>query len=362
MPKARKVRGRWVVDFRDANNKRRRLTVKPNTRKEAYRFLRQVQDDAARGRVFDDPQLGHYASNWLTEKKATVKPGTWANYRAQVVRLCVYLGERRLSELRRPALVDFRETLMEAESELSPRTVNICMMVLGGILQRALQDGLIQSNPARLIPRLPEASREMDFLTHEEIPAVLDAAAEVSPEAHTLILAAIFTGLRRGELLALRWQDIDFKAESVRVVRSWRGGVFSEPKTRGSRRTVNLSPPLLTDLKAHRMRSGNPSGPVLVFQQDGRPLDPTSVTKRLWPRVLRSAGLRESLRFHDLRHTFAALLIHQGESPEYVKRQMGHSSIVVTMDSYGHIFPSEGKAAAAKLGQVARRSGHKSGT
>lgn len=360
MPSVRKIRGRWGIDFRDASGKRRREVVEPNTFKNAHDELRERLDKVARGRVYDDPKFGKFASNWLKRKRVLLRPGTVSSYKAQVVRLCVYLGEKRLSELHYPAIESFRDDLMEAET-LSPRTVNACLTILGTILQDARRAGLILDNPVRLLRGLPVQKKEMDFLTHREIPQFLDGAGCVSDLYRTLAFAAIFTGLRRGELLALRWQDIDFQEGKLRVRRSWKDGTFQEPKSVAGKRTVHLPPQLVTELKTHRLRSGNPPGGALVFQQESRPLPLAAVSRNWLNRSLRACGLRESLRFHDLRHTFAALLIHQGESPKYVQNQMGHSSIVVTLDNYGHIFPDEGKAAAAKLGELFS-SGHKSGT
>ncbi|GJM43229.1 MAG: hypothetical protein DHS20C21_00710 [Gemmatimonadota bacterium] len=158
----------------------------------------------------------------------------------------------------------------------------------------------------------------------------------------------VLTGMRRGELLGLQWGDVDWANERLFVRRALYGGEVSELKSRRSYRAVFMSPTLVATLRAHRVASP-PSELDLVFcNSHGRALDPDDMIKRGFMPALRRAGLRR-LRFHDLRHTFASLLIHQGENVKLIQEQLGHASITVTIDRYGHLLPGAGESAAAKL-------------
>jgi integrase len=167
--------------------------------------------------------------------------------------------------------------------------------------------------------------------------------------------------MRRGELLALQWGDIDwhdsqiyvrrslyFEAHRTEKKRKWR---FITPKSKSSIRTINMSPTLALELKKYKL--AHPAGPLdLVFAQEGgSPLEPDNLVKREFSPALRRAGLRR-LPFHSLRHSFTALLIAQGENIKYIQSQLGHASIQTTLDRYGHLLPATHKEAGQRLDQT----------
>jgi integrase len=182
----------------------------------------------------------------------------------------------------------------------------------------------------------------MVVLTPPEIRRLLDAADE---PVRMLILCAVLTGMRRGELLGLRWEDVDLEGHRI-FVRSalWRGK-FVTPKSRRSRRTIDLAPTLRATLARLSSRF---QGGLVFCNADGSPIDPDNFARRDWARVLRRAELRR-IRFHDLRHTYASLLIAQGAHPKYIQAQLGHASIQTTLDRYGHLMPDAHAAEARKL-------------
>jgi len=164
-----------------------------------------------------------------------------------------------------------------------------------------------------------------------------------APRYYPILLCALRTGLRQGELLALQWGDLDFRSRFILVQRNYSRGRICTPKNGESRR-VDMSLELsqtLKDLSTERQLEAAANGekalPEWVFTSEtGDLLDPDNLRKRVFTGLLKRAELRR-VRFHDLRHTFASLLLQQGESPVYVKEQMGHSSIQVTVDLYGHL-------------------------
>jgi integrase len=182
----------------------------------------------------------------------------------------------------------------------------------------------------------------MVVLTPPEIRRLLDAADE---PVRMLILCAVLTGMRRGELLGLRWEDVDLEGHRIFVRRALWRGKFVTPKSRRSRRTIDLAPTLRATLARLSSRF---QGGLVFCNADGSPIDPDNFAHRDWARVLRRAELRR-IRFHDLRHTYASLLIAQGAHPKYIQAQLGHASIQTTLDRYGHLMPDAHAAEARKL-------------
>lgn len=197
----------------------------------------------------------------------------------------------------------------------------------------------------------------MDFLNPEEIRLLL----EHSPEPDkTIFLIAILTGMRKGEVLALQWGDVDWNSDTIYVRRSLRFKMrknidtedrrwwFDSPKTKYSTRAIIMSPHLKEALENHRFnqtvefaqkdKGKKPlNADELIFTNDaGCPVDPDNIIKRKFHPALERAGLRK-IRFHDLRHTFASLLIDQGENIKFIQSQLGHASIQTTLDRYGHL-------------------------
>jgi integrase len=246
---------------------------------------------------------------------------------------------------------------------LSPRTVAYLRGVLRGALGHAERSGLVERNVARLArpPRIPR--RQVDPLTAEEARTFLDAIRGDRLEA--LYLVAIGVGLRQGEILGLRWPDVDLAAGTLTVrhalARVDGHLLLDEPKSMTSRRVVPLPGFVRVALVAHRARQVTEIRPGhaeieplfadLVFTTThGTPLDGISVTRR-FQRVLKTAGLRRQ-RFHDLRHACASLLLAQGVPARVVMETLGHSAISLTLDTYSHVHPSVSREAANRMDKV----------
>ncbi len=217
-----------------------------------------------------------------------------------------------------------------------------------------MEDELLDRNPAEKLGRFTKVDAEQKVkasaMSRDEAARFLKTAEEAYPNFYPLFLTALRAGLRRGELVALKWGDIQFGAGEddpnryILVQRNWVYGSFTSPKSKKSRR-VDLSRQLrrvLLELRDKRLLGAFLSGrsslsDELVFPSEtGTVLQPENLYHRYFLPCLESAGLRR-FRFHDLRHTFGSLLIQDGASLAYVKEQMGHSSIQITVDTYGHL-------------------------
>ena len=227
-------------------------------------------------------------------------------------------------------------------------------------IRPCLSAATIHMNPAlkpgKFLPRISKR-KGINPLTRDEVATLLATVKMHAPRYYPLFLCAVRTGLRQGELLALQWGDLDFRSRFILVQRNYSRGRISTPKNGESRR-VDMSLELsqtLKDLSTERQLEAAANDKKLsewVFNSEtGGLLDPDNLRKRVFAGLLKSADPRR-VRFHDLRHTFASLLLQQAESPVYVKEQMGHSSIQVTVDLYGHLIPGGNKQAVDRLDQA----------
>jgi integrase len=357
--KIRKKGGKWYV-FINFNGRRKAKCVGSN-RQIAETIKRQLEAKLALGELgfmmeTDEPTFEQYANRWLDEyAKVELKPSTTASY-SQLLRLFVLpkFGASRLKAIRRDQVKAWLAE-MSGSGRLSRNTLRLMLSTLRVILNHAVEDGLLSHNPADKLgkfTRTEKAKREAAAMTREEASSFLTAVQELFPEQYPLFLVALRTGLRRGELVALQWGDIQFGVGEddpnryILVQRNYVHGRFTTPKSKKSRR-VDMSKQLrrvLLEIRDQRLLGAYAKGrPSIADEQvfpskAGTVLDPDNLNHYYFQPALTKAGLRK-FRFHDLRHTFGSLLIQDGASLAYVKEQMGHSSIQVTADVYGHLVP-----------------------
>jgi integrase len=299
------------------------------------------------------------AAEWLAAARAGVvrtrsgepyKPSAIRGYEATLRRTILpELGHLRLSVLTRTQIQGLIDRLVARH--LAPSTVANAILPLRAIYRRAVDRETIAVNPTERLA-LPKDRASRDRVAG---PREVDALLRVLPEHHRVLWAtAVYTGLRRGELQALRWNCVDLDAGILRVDRSWdRVAGLVDPKSRSGARRVPIPSVLRHELLAHRLRQGA-GGNGFVFSLDGeRPFDPTNAlraAKRRWAR----AGLRP-LGFHAARHTYASFMIAAGVNAKALSSYMGHSSITVTLDRYGHLMPGNEREAAELLDSYLKR-------
>jgi integrase len=334
------------------------------TRAEAQTKLTNALVEAGRGIApsnNDRQTVGQFLARWLKDcVKPSVRPSTYARSE-QAVRLHLEpkLGRIRLLDLS-PAHVQklMNEKLDEG---LSARSVQILHAVLRAALNRAVLWGEVHRNVARLVPPPRSESKPVEPLGPDEARKFLEAVEGHRLQA--LFVLAISTGLRQGEILGLRWQDVDLEEGvlSVRYTLGRHDGQYClvEPKTPQSRRTIALPEIALEALKAHRTRQlleREEVGPGwtefnLVFTTEhGQPLN-SRVPYAAFKRILKAAGLRTQ-RFHDLRHCTATLLLSQGVHPRLVQEALGHSDVGITLNLYSHVLSELKRQTAVQMDAV----------
>lgn len=348
--------GRWQVRYRDLSGEERARTFR--RRVDAERFLVTVEADKLRG-TWTDPRLekttvGEWAPTWQAGR-VHLRPSTRISAESLLRNhVLPYFGSKRLGSVTQ---IDVQGFVVHLEEKgLSSSTIRQAYLLIAGVFTSALDSGLIARTPCRNIKLPPKAQTEMRFLSTGEVAEVADA---IDTPYRALVLTAAYTGCRFGELAGLRAHRLDLArrsmivAESLSDVNGHLG--LTQPKTAAARRQVAL-PKLLADELTRHTEQYPPGSEGFVFSApEGGPLRRRNFRRRVWlPTVEASVG--QPLRFHDLRHTHAAILISQGEHPKVIQLRLGHSSIQVTLDTYGHLFEGIDEAAAKRLDAIFLRT------
>ncbi|MGD9924797.1 MAG: tyrosine-type recombinase/integrase [Pseudorhodoplanes sp.] len=327
------------------------------TRKQAEAEAVKIIASAETGQYVDASRetVRTFVERWLSNWAAgNTSNKTYTRYE-QLLRKHVVarIGDVLVQKLKPVHLQDVYAAM--AREGLADRTRLHVHRVVHRMLRHAAQWGVVHQNAAALVDAPTVASKEIEILTPEQVRAVL--ATLRGKSIYVIAATALATGMRRSELLALRWQDVDLDGAKLRVEQSLeqtkRGGlVFKAPKTRHGRRTITLPPSTVTDLRTHwktqqegRLALGLGKAPEdsLVFAAwDGEPRSPNGLTKE-WQSVMSKAKLKATL--HSLRHTHASTLIASGLDVLTISRRLGHGSPAITLSVYGHLFKTDDRAA-----------------
>jgi integrase len=357
--------GRYAAAITLENRKRK--TFYGKTRREVQEKLNAALHEREQGTLATGQRqfIKSYLEQWVEQVyKSKVKPMTYQQclsvIRSHLVPAFGHIPLQKLTPEKVQAV--YAQKLKDG---LAPRTIMRIHSVLSAALENAVRWNLVPRNIAKLVT-LPRAERyEAQTLTVEQARILLETAQGSSMEA--LLLLAVTAGMRRGELLALRWNDVDFAKKVIYVRRTvgrvaGHGYVETEPKTRSSRRKIVLPNEVFEVLMAHRERQGQMRIKAGVKWQEqglvfcnryGEFMVDWWYTSSVFHKLLAKAGLPE-LRFHDLRHSMATILLAAGVHPKVVQERLGHSTIAMTMDTYSHVLPSMQEDVARKLGEMLR--------
>ena len=298
-----------------------------------------------------------YAKKWISRSvPAKCKPATIRSYKQLLEQhVLPVFGKKRVIEINRLMVRSFLEN--KITSGMAQSTVKHLRSVISGVLDLALDDDVILVNPAHKLGRIfkkESISEKVNPFDNSELSIFLVTFEEYFPRHYPMALTLARTGMRLGEVIALKWSDIDFHNRLITVQRNFSRGILQTTKS-GKSRKVDMSLQLtesLNELKRQRKIETAEKNwkkvPEWVFINEvGNPVDPDK-WRRKFRKVLERAGLRR-IRIHDLRHTYASLLMQGNESLAYIRDQLGHQSIKVTVDIYGHLTPGGNKQAVDSL-------------
>lgn len=327
-----------------------RLGKTRKSKKEAQKWLRDTLEK------IDQGYTGHGANTpfevfideWLSSKSSAIKKTTWNLYEC-VIRNHIKpaLGKFGLSDLSPQKIQSFYRS--KEQSGVGDRTICVIHTILNSSLDKAVTFGAIHTNPVQATTPPVYETPEMEVYSEYEITQLLLAVKGTSIEA--LIHMAITTGIRQSELLALRWSDIDWARNSISIQRQLKRkhenhDYFSSLKTKAGRRTITLGITLTDKLREHLRQQIESKKDIgnrwdendLIFPSNiGTPINQRNLL-RTFKLIIQKSGLRE-IRFHDLRHTAASLMLNHGISPLIVAKRLGHSKVSITLDTYGHLLP-----------------------
>ncbi len=405
MATVRRSRGKWVADYRDHHGKRRiegpkgQFENKAQEKKAAQALLTQRLSEVSRGDFQPHrtrPTFPQVCERYL-EGKVNIRPSTRRGYECLIgLYLSPYFEgwkvtdistsdlERFRSELAeglpapiveafvrretaaRPRLVAARAKQRAAKKKPGVRTINKCLTLLTMIFNYAHKHGWVERNPAEHVEKLRDAGaherRPLDtnILTPDEVRLLIDAGEPAHRDKHgvttstnyrLIIKVAIFTGLRAGEMTGLQWGDIDWHSRQLHVRRAWKEGAYHMPKTLTSTRRVDLPKLLIDELREWQLACPKGADGLVFPNLEGKPMSHANLLQRGFYPALRRARLRK-IRFHDLRHTFASLLLANGEDVVRVSRLLGHASPSITLNVYSHMLPKEHYGGTDRLAEL----------
>lgn len=271
-----------------------------------------------------------------------------------------HIGNIRIDEIKRVDVIGVLRAIQK--KRLSRSTLELARTVISGVSEFAIDSELIAYNPcAGILKKFGKSHSksvgEVDVFLSEDISIILNKCREFRPDFYHYFLTAFRTGARMGEILALEWQDINWKRNYLIVRKSFRKGKVTPPKNGKSRR-IDMSDQLAKELrslylerKKEALREGLGEPVSIIFHTAGNHTSQNSV-RNVWRKLLSKCEL-DYRKFHTVRHSFASLLINNGESLAYIKELMGHSSIRITVDVYGHMIPSANRKALNALDESA---------
>jgi integrase len=323
----------------------------------------EMVNQVRKGIFFEGSQvaLSEYLDHWLKGRQSNIRTTTYINYRQTIINhINPFLGKIKLIDLR-PEMI---EVLYHNQQGLGigNRTIQNIHAVLRCALNKAVKEELIYRNPCIMVDRPKVKKKEMKVLDEYQVRQLFIAARGTRLEV--LVQIAVTTGLREGEILGLKWSDIDWQNKRLHIQRQVQripqeGLIFSEPKSAAGRRMITLGANIIEVLKIHankqhfyrKLAGANWKEMDLIFpSSEGTPIDPRNLI-RLYKKLLVEANLPD-IRFHDLRHTSASLMLKQGVSAKVVQERLGHSDITLTLNTYSHLLPGIQEEAAEKMDEI----------
>ena len=371
LPKTGTWMGAATLGFDVEKNKPQRKYFYGKTRKEVQEKISDAAQRMKNGQAEPSKMLlAEWMDTWLHEyMKPSVRATTWESYETQIRKhIKPALGHIRLSQLQTSSLQKLYNEKTDGgradgkDGGLSPRSVKYIHTVLHSALEQAKKERMIMINPADSVKLPKQQKKEIQYMESADLTKFFQAAKGTKYfPAYYLELA---TGLRRGELLAIRWQDVDFKNHTVTVNQNLvrvkgKGLIFQPPKTKLANRTISIPADVTEVLKFHKRKQDSQREAAgvawlnndLVFCNEiGQPLDPRSFT-HYFERLLKNADI-PPVTFHGLRHTYATMALQEGVDIRTTQENLGHHAAAFTLDVYSSVTDKMKKEATDKIGNL----------
>lgn len=339
MASYRKRGKNWYTYWRDPQGKSHAKSFKQDRdAAKAYAAEKDLKIVNGTYKVDSNITFADFAEEWINYyAKPRFKPTSLETTLSFInTHFIPHFGDKRLADI---GLYDLEQYVaLKLTQELEASSVQRQITPLKTMFKTAAKWGFIKTNPAIDLEKPRARKKEMNFLTPAEIPKLLE---HVHPNYFTDVFTGIFTGMRISELCAITWTDVNFEDNYIDVNKQLHKGEFTDLKSQAAYRKIFMSPALKHVLLEHK-KGCLPSELDLVFPSaKGNPKQRNRLGKRGLSPAVKHAGIGKKIRVHDLRHTFAALLISQKETLKFIQQQMGHNSIRVTIDKYGHLIPED---------------------
>ncbi len=347
-----KRRDQYIIDYYDNQGKRKRKTLKEGTTKTSAKdMLRDIEDRLSKGTYIPEKKIPTFAEvvkDWLEYKKPNLRASTWAVYEAYTRN---HFHDFERIKINRITTADIEKFITARQKKgMHIKTLRRLLMTVGQIMTYAVRHKYIDYNPVRDIERPKSQGKEkkktIRILTPAEIKPLLEA--EQNPKYKTLFMLAIFSGARQGELLGLKWSDIDWENNQIHIQRTFNHYAWYDTKTETSNRKIDIGPETMRALKKWKLPCPLCELDLVFPNEAGNPIKQNNMCHRYFKPALKKAGLGK-VRFHDLRHTYASLLIEQGENIKYIQTQLGHSNPTVTLNVYAHLMRPYNQESARRL-------------
>ncbi|MCL6573905.1 MAG: site-specific integrase [Bacillus sp. (in: Bacteria)] len=350
---------------------RERKTVKAKNKTEAKLILSAFETEINQGKYLRVSQITllKFFDDWLEKyARAALTPDTQTNYVYILKsRILPVYGHMKLSDIQTIHVVNFMNDLKKdgrrmdgKEGSLSSSTIANCYRAFDNILSRATEWKLIKENPASSVKHPKVKMKKSEVYSKEDITELLSLLEKYPFHWRVLVLLAISTGAREGEIAALEWKHIDFEKSTVLIEQSITDATGEGVKVKSTKnekyRVVSLPGPLLQMLRKLKFQRTNEKSQIddrweweynfFIFSNEfGKPIRPDSISQ-WWRRLIKKSKIKK-IRFHDLRHTSATLLINEGVHAKVISERLGHADISTTMNIYGHVLSEADQAAAS---------------
>ncbi|WP_409174825.1 tyrosine-type recombinase/integrase [Brevibacillus fortis] len=352
----------FAINYKENGKYKKMLRRGFKTKKEAEAAMVEAQNALNKG-TFLEPSKTSYSvfmCSWLEDKKTTVKGRTLEFYTFLVNRYILpNIGEIELAKISPRDIQSLYNKLKEG-GNLSDENIRKVHTIINDSLNKAFRWEMIAKNPAALVDPPKVSKKEIEVWTEEEIQKFLSAAKD--SRYYCAFLLALTTGMRQGEILGLRWKDIDEDNRTISIVQtlSHDGKELSAgAKTDSGNRQISIDENTLGKILKLKHRTKvetvanrplyNDLG-LVICTSVGTPLSPRNLN-RSFDSIIQKAGIRK-IRFHDMRHTHASLLLKQGVNPKIVSERLGHANVRITLDTYSHLLPNLQKDTADEFGKL----------